>query len=151
MSYTSGEALILPKLQAITGSVWTSSNSARGKWIQLNSGASDHYAILRMGSGTNDSLSFSTAMRSYTTVIEVWKSYVDDGSSYTNILAYWEAILDQFDAWRKLGDTTGTVSDARCTRWDEVEEMWAKDGGLRWLRQKFYIEWQEENPVTYAE
>jgi hypothetical protein len=151
MSYTLGEGLILTKLQAISGSVWTSANSARGKWTQLNSGASDHYAILKMGAGTNDPFALSTTLRNYTTVIEVWVSYTDDGTSYTNLLAYQEAILDQFDAWRKLGDTTGTVQDARCTKWDAVEERWIKGGGPRWLKQAFYIDWQEENAVTYLE
>jgi hypothetical protein len=151
MSYTAGEALILTKLQAISGTVWTSANTSRGNWLMLNSGLSDHYAILRMGAGSNDPMSISVTVRNYTTVIQVWQSYVDDGSSYTNMLAYWEAIIDQFDAWRKLGDSTGTVQDARCSRWDEVEEMWRGGGGPRWLRQKFYIEWAEENAITFSE
>jgi hypothetical protein len=151
MSYTAGEALILTRLQAISGSVWASTNSARGKWTQLNSGVADHYAVLKQGAGTNDGLSFSATLRRYTTVIEIWMSYLDDGSSYTNLLAYHEAIVDMFDQYRKLGDSTGTVQDARCTRWDAVEEMWTKGGGPRWLRQNLYVEWQEENAVTYAE
>ena len=151
MSYPSGEALILTRLRAITGSVWTATNTSRGNWLMLNTGVSDHYAVLKMGAGTNDGMSFSATLRSYTTVIEVWQSYQDDGSSYTNMLGYWEAILDMFDQYRKLGDTTGTVQDARCTRWDEIEERWTAGGGPRWLKQQFYIEWQEENTVTYAE
>lgn len=152
MSYSAGETLILTKLRAIgTGTTWTTANTAQGKWKMLNTGNSDHYAVLKMGAGTNDGLSFSTALRRYITVIEVWQSYMDDGTSYTNMLAFWEAILDQFDAWRKLGDTTGTVEDSRCTRWDEIEERWTRSGGPRWLKQNFYIEWQEENNVTYQE
>jgi hypothetical protein len=151
MAYTNGEALVLSRLQSITGSVWTSTNTARGKWGLLNSGASDHYAVLRMGAGMNNGMSISTTLRMYTTVIEVWQSYLDDGTSYTNMLGYHEAILDKFDAYRKLGDTGGTVQDSRCTRWDEIEEMWRSTGGPRWLRQKFYVEWTEENAVTYAE
>ena len=151
MSYTAGESLILTRLQAISGSTWTATNSARGKWTQLDSGAADHYAILKQGSGTNDGLSISTMLRHWTTVIQVWVTYTDDGTSYTNLLAYQEAILDQFDAYRKLGDTTGTVQDARCTRWDEIEERWVKGGGPRWLKQSFYIEWDEENAAAYAE
>ena len=151
MSYTSGEALVLSRLQGISGGAWTSSNTSRGKWGLLNSGVSDHYAILRAGAGLNGGLGLSSSARTYATVIEVWQSYVDDGTSYTNILGYMETILDQFDAYRKLGDTGGTIQDSRCAKWDEVEEMWTKDGGPRWLRQKFYIEWVEENAITYAE
>jgi len=61
-----------------------------------------------------------------------------------------EGILDQFDASRKLGDTTGAVQDARCTHWDEIEERWVRGGGPRWLKQNFYIEWKEENNVTFT-
>src|SRR5574338_1361584 len=107
MAYTDGEALVLSRLQSITGSVWTSANTARGKWGLLNSGASDHYAVLKMGSGSNSSLALSANMRHFTTVIQVWVSYVDDGTSYTNALGYHEAILDKFDAANRLGDTGG--------------------------------------------
>ena len=151
MSYTAGEALVLTRLQAIAGSVWTSTNTARGKWTQLDSGVANHYAVLKMGAGTNDPYTLSSMLRHWTTVIEVWVSYTDDGTSYTNLLAYHEAILDQFDAYRKLGDTGGTIVDARCTRFDAVEEMWTRSGGVRWLRQNFYIEWEEENAAAYAE
>lgn len=140
----------MTKLQAITGTVWTATNSARGKWKMLNSGTSDHYAVLRAGAGANDFMTLSASLRSYTTVIEVWQSYMDDGTSYTNMLAYMEGILDQFDASRKLGDTTGAVQDARCTHWDEIEERWVRGGGPRWLKQNFYIEWKEENNVTFT-
>lgn len=152
MSYSAGETLILTKLKAIgTGTTWTTTNTAQGKWKMLNGGAADHYAVLRMGAGKNDFMSGSVSLRSYTTVIEVWQSYKDDGTSYTNMLGYWEGILDQFDANRLLGDTTKTVQDSRCARWDEIEEMWTKSGGPRWLRQNFYIEWSEENAVTFTE
>jgi hypothetical protein len=152
MSYTVGEGLVLTKLQAIgSGTTWTSTNSARGKWLMLNSGAADHYAVLKMGKGANEFMSFSTSLRTYTTIIEVWQSYKDDGTSYTNMLGYMEGILDQFDAERILDDTTGTVQDSRCTKWDEVEEMWKRGAdGPRWLKQNFYIEWKEENSVTFS-
>lgn len=152
MSYTTGEGLVLTTLQGISGSVWTSTNTARGKWNLLNSGKADHYAILRMGEGANDFQAGTVSLRSYTTIIEVWQSYKDDGTSYTNMLDYWEAILDRFDQYRKLGDSGGVIQDARCTRWDEIEERWVRGGnGPRWLKQNFYIEWQEANSVTFAE
>ena len=151
MSYTSGEALVLTRLRAISGSTWTSSNSSRGNWSILNSGASDHYAILAMAPGTNDGYAISMTLRNYVTKIEVWQAYTDDGTSYTNLLGYYEAILDMFDQYRKLGDTGGTIQDARCARWGQVEERWSAGGGPRWLKQDFFIEWTEENSISYAE
>ena len=151
MSYTAVETLVLTRLRAISGGVWTSSNTAQGKWGILDSGASNHYCIIKQGAFANDPLSISYTMRRWTTVIELWVSYTDDGTSYTNLLAYQEAILDMFDSYRKLGDTTGAVSDSRIARGDEVEEMWTKGGGVRWLRQKFYVEFDEENAASYAE
>lgn|SRR5512145_1131319 len=152
MSYAAGETLVLARLRAISGSVWTSSNSSRGKYGMLNSGDSDHYAILRPGPGANRFLSTNTSLRAYTTIIKVYQSYVDDGTSLTNMEAYAEAILDQFDAYRLLGDTTGTVQDSMIVSWGEVMEQWKAGGnGPRWLAQEFTIAWKEENNVTFAE
>ena len=152
MSYSSGETLILARLQAISGSVWTSGNTAQGKWNLLDSGNYDHYAVLKMGEGSNDSLALSANMRRFTTIISIYVSYTLDGTSYTNLLGYHEAILDKFDSSRQLGDTGGTVSDARVVRWDAIEELWNAGGnGPRWLKQNFYIEWREESgAITYA-
>lgn len=151
MSYPTGEGYVLTQLQAIAGSVWTSTNTARGNWGILNSGRANHYAVLHEGAGQNDFLTISTSVRTYQTVIQIWMSYTDDGTSATNLQAYGEDIRDKFDARRLLGDTSGTIQDARCVRWDEVEEMWNEGGGPRWLRQKFYVQWKEENNVTFAE
>lgn len=152
MSYAAGETLVLARLQAITGSTWTSTNTSRGKWGILNTGLSDHYAILKPGPGTNKFLTISVSLRTYHTIIQVWQSYTDDGTSLTNIEAYAEAILDQFDAYRKLGDTTKGIEDSQCISWTEVEERWVKgENGPRWLKQDFVIEWKEENAVTFAE
>ena len=153
MSYPAGETLILARLQAISGSVWTTANTSQAKWKILNSGVADHYAILKEGAGgTSASVSFSVEERRYSTIIQVWQSYKDDGTSATNLQAYGEAISDQFARYRKLGDSTGGVRDAYCSAWSEVTEQWRKgENGPRWLRQDFTITWVEEEAVSYAE
>lgn len=153
MSYSAGEALVLTRLRAIAGSIWTTENTSQAKYKILNGGKADHYAVLHQGAGKgNEMLSGNTSLRIYETVIEIWSSYRDDGTSYTNLVGYMEAILDMYDQYRKLGDTTGLIQDSICSHWDEPEEMWNKGGeGPRWLRQKFYIQWSEENPITFAE
>ena len=55
MSYSAGEALILTRLQAISGSTWTSNNSGRGTWYMLNTGKADHYAFIKPGPGAPQS------------------------------------------------------------------------------------------------
>ena len=152
MSYPTGEGYVLTKLQAIAGGAWTATNTSRGKWGILDSGKADHYAILKEGAGGSAAfISGSTKERTYRTVVQVWQSYTDDGTSATNLQAYGEAIRNQFDAYRKLGDTSGTIIDAECDEWSEVQEMWVRGGGLRWLRQDFIVRWREQVSITFAE
>lgn len=154
MSYAAGETLVLARLQAITGTPapWSSTNTSRGKWGILNSGKSDHYGILKPGPGTNQFISGTVSVRTHSTVIEVWQQYVDDGTTLESLEALSEAILDQFDANRKLGDTTAAIEDARCVSWSEVNEKWKRGGnGPAWLEQDFVIQWSEENNVTFTE
>jgi hypothetical protein len=150
--YSAGEALILTQLRAISGTVWTSANSGRGTWKMLSTGDSDHYAVLKPGPGDNSFYTMSGASRNFSTIIEVWKSYQADGTSLTDIEGYADAILAKFDARRLLGDTGGTVEDAYCSHWTEVEERWKRgETAPRWLKQEFTIVWTEEANVTFAE
>lgn len=152
MSYSAGEALVLSRLQAIAGNVWTTSNSSRGKYGMLNTGKADHYAILRPGSGTNEFVSLRTSKRTYSTIIKIYQSYRDDGTSLENIESYAEAILDQFDAYRKLGDNAGAVFDSSITSFSDVMEIWEAGGnGPRWFAQEFTVTWSEYSETTYAE
>jgi hypothetical protein len=145
MSYSTGEALILTRVQACTG--FTSSNTSRADWKVLNSGRSDHYAILRPGSFSLEWQTLSMAVISYTTVIEVWQQYVDDATSYTNLYGYVNNLYNILQ-YPHLG---GLIQDSTITGAPEVEQMWRQEGGPAWLRWSVSISWQEEQAVTFAE
>ncbi len=145
MSYSSGEALILTQAQSVTG--FTSANTARASWQILNSGASDHYAIIKPGTFSSDPDNNFTWINR--TVIQVWQFYQDDGTSSTNLQGYVAAVKDRFTKYRKLGSTS--IIDSRVIGGSEMQERWSKDGALVWLSQDVIIEWLEQEIVTYAE
>lgn len=152
--YPDGEALIFTKLRSVTGftgATSTTENTSRGKWGLLNSGNSDHYAIVKPGEFERTQGAMSMNISNFHTVIQVWQRYTDDGTSLTNLETHVKNIINYFDQWRKVADTTGTIVDAFITNGSEALEMWNKDGGLSWLRQDLTILWQEHDTVSYGE
>lgn len=148
MSYQSGEALVLTQLRNVSG--FTSDNTARGKWNLLNSGKSDHYGIIKPGAfRLSDRSQIGTIWR---TIIQVWYRYKDDGTTLENLEALADATILRFRQYRKLGDTTGTISDSTVAEGADVQEMWNKGAnGPAWLMWPITVEWSEENHVTYQE
>lgn len=154
--YPAGEALVQSTLVAIAGSVWASAGSkpnvSRGNFLLLNTGNSDHYAIIFPGDGNNQFIAASASERTWQTVIQVWQRYMDDGTSLTNMEALTDAIITQFDKYRKLTDSSGTIVDSNCKTIGKPEEMWNQAGnGPFWLRQMITIEWKEQLNVVFAE
>ena len=147
--YPEGEALILTQLQNVSG--FSSSNTSRGKWGILNKGVSKVYGIIKPGSFTREQGAMSMNISTFNTVIQVWQRYKDDGDTLTDLEANVKAIINRFDQYRKLADTTGTIVDSAINEGREVEEMWTKDGGLSWLKQELVVQWQEHDNVTYSE
>lgn len=127
--YPEGEALVLTTLQGATG--FSSTNISRGKWGSLlNSGSSDNYGILKPGSFSRSQSAMSANESIFQTVIQVWQRYVDDGDSLTNLEGHVKNVINRFDAYPQLGDTTGTIIEAMITDGREAEEQWTKDGAL---------------------
>src|SRR5690348_7708824 len=108
MSYPAGEALALTQLRAVSG--FSATNTSRGKWKLLSSGKSNHYGILKPGPfKISDRSQIGTLWR---TVIMIYQRYKDDGDSMTDLEANVSAVILRFRQYRKLGDTTGTISDS---------------------------------------
>lgn len=149
MSESAGLTLISAQVQLATG--FSSSNVAISKWGILNSGKSDHYAIIKPGRSPRTQLTFSVKDNEYQTVIEVWQRYKDDGTSLTNLIGHVDNITTRLDKYRKLADTTGTIRDANVSEYSEVKEQWTKDGGISWLSRDVIVTWQEEEQISYAE
>lgn len=149
MSELAGITLLATQVAAATG--FASTNVTVMKWKILNDGVSDHYAILKPGAATRTALTFTTKDNVYQTIVEVWQQYVDDGTSGTNLLTHVDNITSRIDRYRKLADTTSLIRDANVIGYGELKEQWTKDGGPAWLSRDVIVEWQEEEPVTYAE
>lgn len=147
--YPDGEALILTQLQNVSG--FSSTNTSRGDWVILNSGKSAFYGILKPGIFSRSQGAISMNISTFNTIIQVWQRYKDDGTTLTDLENHVENIINRFDAYRKVNDTTGTIVDAFVSEGREVEEMWTKDGGLSWLKQDVIVQWQEHDNVTYSE
>lgn len=149
MSEAAGITLIETQVKAATS--FSAANVTVAKWGILNSGASDHYAIIRPGKVIRSALSFVVKDNDYQTIVEVWQKYVDDGTSVTNLLGHVDNLTSRLDQYRKIADTTKTVRDMNVIEYSEVKEQWTKDGGLAWLSRDVIVQWQEEEQVIYAE
>jgi len=146
MSESAGLTLIQTLVKTATGftGTGTSTNVSIGKWGIRNSGASDHYAIIKPGPTNRPQLSFTKKDNLYRTIVQVWQRYKDDGTTLTNLLGYVDNITTKIDATPKLGDTTATIRDANATGYSDVFEMVNNDGGIDWLRRDIFIDWIEE-------
>lgn len=147
MTYLAGEALWLTRLQGM--SQFDADNSSRGKWGMLNSGASDHYAILKPGANNRDKLGSNTRRDQYRTIIQLWQRYVDDGTSLTNLETLVDNVLAELDTYWKMGDSTGGVIRANIV---EVREYVQIPGDApKWILAELVGEWHEQTSITYAE
>ena len=146
MAYSDGEALLLTVVQAMTG--FDSTNTSRGNWLILNQGASDHYAILRPGPFVNNPLTPTMQEVTWTTVIEIWQQYTDDGTTQTNLYGHVGNMLD-IRKYKNFSDSA-TVANAVLIGGDAPEEMWNNSGGPQWLRWQMTVEWKEQECISYA-
>lgn len=150
LTYSEGEALALTQLQAVSG--FSSANTSRGKWGLLNKGASAFYGIIKPGPVQTDFATGTAKNWAYGTIIQVWQRYKDDGTTLTDLEARVELVKARFDAYRKLGDTSGSIEDSSVTSLSEVQERWTKGGnGPSWLMQEITVTWKEQTIVNFAE
>ena len=149
-SYTDGEGFLADVLQGVPG--FDGTNVTRGKWGVLNSGLSDHYAIIRKGQHTRAFTTPRMVENVYRSIVEVWQRMKDDGESYEALLSYVDSIAAVVDQYRKLSDDGIVVLDANYIGSGDVIAQWRNKGdGPSWLRVDMIIEWKEQEVVTYAE
>jgi len=154
MTESAGLTLIETMINAVSGfdSTGSAENIAIAKWGILNSGRSDHYAIIVPGVMNRPRSTLRTRDSQYRTNVEVWQRYKDDGTTVTSLLGHVNNILAQLDKYRKLGDTTGAIRNSDAIEVSEVTEQWRENAdGPSWVRRTIYIDWVEESTPTYAE
>jgi len=146
MSYTACEALLLVVVQNCTE--FASTNTARANWKVLNSGASNHYAILRLDDSEIDWLSPNMYRVRWRTVIELWQRYTNDVDTKTNLYARLNNLIDGIQPFARLGDTENFVQDASVRGIGNPQEMWGQGKkGPAWLMIELRVEWHEEATV----
>ena len=154
MTESAGLTLIETQVNAVNGfaSTGTAENIAIAKWGILNTGKSDHYAIITPGPTERLRISFGFVDNGYRTIIEVWQRYKDDGTTLTTLIGYVDAIAARLDQYRQLADTTNKIRDAQVSGFSEVTEQWRNNAdGPSWLKRDIYVDWKEESNVSYQE
>ena len=144
MSYNDGEKLLEKRIIALD--LFAQNNTARNNWKLLSSGNSDHYAILRPGAFRFRWLSGTDYIVTFSTIVEVWQRYTDDGDSHSNLGS---CVADIFGilAYPKLGDSS-EVLDSNIADSPEPTEM---HGDVLWLRWPIIVNWEEIDSVTFQE
>lgn len=148
MGYTNGEALIATLIEGATN--FSSANVRRGTWGVLNSGNAAVYAILRSGGSTRDQITMTNKLDRHRTIVEVWQRLKDDSTTITNLYSNVENVITRLDPYRQMNNSA-VVFDANVTGTGDVKEMWTTRGDApSWLKQEIYVDWSEENNVTYT-
>lgn len=147
MSYSDGEGALLALLQAMP--TFGRANASRGDWKPLNSGASDHYAILRPGefSVVAEALGGEVIVR-WRTLIEIWQRWTDDTPTLLALEALVAAVIEHVERYPTLG---GVSLMAQIAGGSELSRRRLEQGGPLWAVQEVYVDWQEERFYTAAE
>lgn len=151
MNYTEGETLAALIVKGVAG--FDDTNTGRGdKWQMLNTGLSDHYAILRKGETTRTNVSLRFIEAKNRTIIEViQRARTSSTVDYDALLEHVQNITTRFDTYRRLSDDGTTVFDANITGSSEVLGVWTNKGDLpSWYKVDLYLDWMEQESITYA-
>jgi len=147
LSYSAGEAAILARLRAMTQ--FDQDNSSRGDWRILNKGKSAYYAVVKPGEHTREMIGRGMRRNNYTTIIQLWQKYKDDGLSMIDLETLLEATITHLDRYPHVGSTTGTIEDAQVVSVGEFIQTPTAEP--HWIYVDLLMAWQEEALISYAE
>jgi len=146
MGYPTGEAAILTLIRGLAA--YDTNNSDRQDWKMLNQGKAAVYAVLRPGAWVNAQEASVTYHRAWTTVIEVWRRYIDDTRPVT-LQTDVQTVIEHLEKYPTLNGASGVIS-AMISGGGDMQERELNNGSL-WAVWDIYCEWTEEKQVTYAE
>ena len=149
MSYSVGEAAILTLIRTL--SAYDTQNSSRQDWRILLSGKSDRYVVLRPGEWNNEQIAYAANLRSWLTVVEVFRPYRDDTKPVT-IQDDVETIVALLETYPTLDGTAG-VQEFSVVGGNEMQEvvLGSEKNQSLWVKWEVNCGWQEEKEITYAE
>ena len=149
MNYLDGEKLIAARVEEATG--FSPENVRRGAYGVINSGNSDHYAIIHAGGTVRNQESLTSKLNVHRTTIEVWQRLKDDSPSIDSLYENVASIVNFLDPLRDMSSDGTYIRDANVTGIGEVKEMWTTKGDApSWFKQEIYVDWSDEDNVTYT-
>lgn len=149
MSYSSGEADILTRLQAMTN--WNVDNTSRQDWKILSSGKDSEYVVLRPGEPINEYISIGarTAKTTWSTFCEFFRRY-ETSADPVALQALVDDFLREIEKYPHLGEgVTSNIQSAVLADGNPMQEIIYNN--VLWSKWEVRIEWQEERQVTPAE
>lgn len=112
MSYSSVEIAVQTLMQALTGTFASTDDVSRGDYRILDSGA-DTLAVLIPGPFEQDGIAEGGArksVRAWQVLIDLFRQYVDDGTTWTNFETDRDAVLAQIEKYPTLDGESGVVN-----------------------------------------
>lgn len=148
-NYIDGEKLIAARVEEATG--FSPNNVRRGAYGILNSGNSDHYAIIHAGGTARSQESFTAKLNTHRTIVEVWMRLKDDIPTLDALYEHVANVINKLDPLRDMNSDGTYIRDANVTGVGEVKEMWTTKGDApSWFKQEVYVDWSQADNVTYT-
>lgn len=131
-------------------SEFDTNNSSRGDFKILNSGASDHYAVLFKGEpATRERVGFRMNTIQQRTILRIYQRYVNDSTSQIALQDLIDDIKTAVNPYRVIGDASSTIQSATIT--EEREMMMEPANAPAWLYVELVGVCDEEEIISYAE
>lgn len=143
--YSDIESYWLARVRAVTG--YDKSNTSRGKWGILNSGASERYVIIKPGPRDRQMIALNTRLETSQTVIEVWQKYRDDGDTLTTLQTAVDTLLDTLDQYPRLGGLGATIRKGEIISVREAMQVPAD--APQWLKIDLIGQTDEEKTISF--
>ncbi len=153
MSYSSVEAAVLTLLQALTGTFAATTDVTRGDYRILDSGA-DAVAILVPGAFEQDGIGEGGArksVRDWNVLIDLFRKYVDDGTTWTNFETDRDAVMGQLEKYPTLDGESGVVNVIISADADPGEVFDEDDQGPFFVWQRLRIRITERADLSGGE
>ncbi len=151
MTYATVEAAVQTLIVAMTE--FDSDSVSRGDYKILDSGADD-LAVLTPGSFTKDETGQAGArksLRNWSVLVDLFRKYLDDGTTWTNFVATRDALVDQLELYPSLNGTAGVTLVAVEAGSDPSEVYDDDDNGPFFIFQRIRIAVNERTDLSGGE
>ncbi|MGH9158200.1 MAG: hypothetical protein ACRD1K_20720 [Acidimicrobiales bacterium] len=153
MSYVTVETRVQSLLQGITGTFPVAASVSRGDYRVLDSGEAS-LAVLTPGNFDEGRVGQGGAQiveREWHVLIDLFRKYLDDGTSWQNFAADRDAVLQELERRPTLNSLDGIVGVALSADSDPGEVFDENDNGPFFIWQRIRIQTMERADVTGGE